>query len=283
MRLPNCLVIGPMKAGTTWLHFFLESRCDVCLPYGVKETFFFDRYFDKGSSWYGSHFGYPNDVSCKRIVEVAPSYFHSESAPQRIRTVLGEIPLIVTLRDPVKRSWSHYLHLRRYGYTREGLRVAARHYPQIINASRYAETLSRWEDHFPPCMINAVWQEDLAQDPEQYAGQVCKILGLPFTGIPLNCRSVANAAAEPPSPTLSAIGRRTSYALRSLGLYGPMNVARRLGLRRVFFGHPDRGDLPMMSDEEADWLRDMLWKDYESLSLKQRRNQAPKATRTDDI
>jgi hypothetical protein len=49
MSKPDAMVIGPMKAGTTWLYSYLISRGDVCLPEGVKETFFFDRRFNKGN------------------------------------------------------------------------------------------------------------------------------------------------------------------------------------------------------------------------------------------
>ena len=89
-----------MRSATTWIHRYLKSWDDVCLPTDVKETFFFDRRFTKGLGWYSRHFRGCQASKFRITVEVGPSYFHSEKAPARIRDVLGQIPLIVIYRNP---------------------------------------------------------------------------------------------------------------------------------------------------------------------------------------
>lgn len=262
---PDALVIGPMKAGTTWLHNYLEQQGNVCLPNGVKETFFFDRYYGKGIEWYESHFRNYDLIKHRRIMEIAPSYFHCEDAPERIRKELGDITLVVTLRDPIKRSWSHYLHLRRYGYTKSSLQEAAIAFPQLLGASRYYEVLQRWQTHFSPENIHVIWQEDLSANPESYARDLSRILVIPFGDLSQSAQSRSNEAAVPPSSILAALGRRTSYALRSLGLYGVVNFAKDLGLKKLFFGTPGKRALPNLTEADAQWLKEQLAMDYAML------------------
>ena len=256
--LPNALVVGPMKAGTSWIHDYLQSRGDVALPHGVKETFFFDRRYDKGEDWYAQHFRrYDADVH-RLCIEVAPSYFHCPEAPARIKETLGEIPLIVTLRDPVKRAWSHYLHLQRYGYTSAPLQQAAVDFPQILMASRYRECISRWQAYFSIGQIHVVWQEKLAGSVEAYSKQLCETLSLPYAAPSEELYGRSNAAAMPRSLRLAAAGDSFAHFLRRHRLYGVVNFAKQIGLKEFFFGRPGGSNLPVLKDADAQWLERQL-------------------------
>ena len=132
-------------AGTTWIYQYLQSRDDICLPYGVKETMFFDKFYCKSLKWYENHF--KNIKSVKKIIEVAPTYFHHNLAPERIYGTLGNIPLLFTLRNPANRCYSLFLHMRRYGMTKCTDFIDAAHkHPEIIQTSRYAYHLKTGSD-----------------------------------------------------------------------------------------------------------------------------------------
>lgn len=268
--LPKALVVGPMKAGTSWVHDYLHVRGDVALPDGVKETFFFDTRYDKGVDWYASHFGHYDSSSHRQCVEVAPSYFHCAEAPARIHDTLGEVPLVVTLRDPVRRAWSHYLHLRRYGYTRLPLREAVAAFPEILEASRYKTGLARWEAIFGREHIHVLWQEDLGQSPDVYARQLCKGLGLDFVPLADGSSSKQNEAAMPASATLAAFGDSAAHFLRSYRLYGVVNAAKRVGLKKLFFGRPGAKTLPTLGSEDAAWLASELAGEVPAWALKEK-------------
>ena len=77
-RLPNFLYVGPDKAGSSWLHEVLLKHPDVYLT-PAKDLYFFDRYYDRGSSWYAAQF---RDARQEKIVgEVCQDYlFHPEAA-----------------------------------------------------------------------------------------------------------------------------------------------------------------------------------------------------------
>ena len=236
--LPDALVVGPMKCGTSWIHDYLEARGDICLPGGVKETFYFDRYHARGPGWYGAHFqGFDAGAHLRRI-EVAPSIFPwTPEVPDRVRAQLGDIPVVVTLRDPVRRAWSHYQHLRR-GYTRKPLAEAVREYPEIVEASRYSVHLPAWQARFSA--VTVLRLEDLREAPEAYEARLCAALGIPARGAAALDTRPVNEASVPASYHLASLGHFAANTLRRAGFYGAVSAAKRLGLKRVFFGGATR-------------------------------------------
>jgi len=258
-----------MKAGTTWIYEYLLARGDVRLPANIKETFFFDQKFSKGLKWYLKHFD-SDSLSYRCSVEVAPSYFHNPDVPDRIRSAAGSAQIIVTLRHPVERAWSHYLHMKRYGYTRDPLQVAVESYPQILKASCYFENLQRWWRVFGESNVHVLWQEDMGEDLQAYTRTLCGYLDIDFLPIQDELHRKVNEAAVAPSFRLAAIGRKASYMLRDRRMYPIVNLAKRFGLKAIFFGRPD-GDKPTaMSAMDREWLTNRLSSDYKKLSSRYR-------------
>ena len=252
MTQPDTLVIGPMRTGTTWMYDYLLARGDVCLPSGVKETFFFDRNYDRGIKWYKAHFRFCNARRHHRIMEVGPSYFHSLEAPKRILETLGAIRLMVILRDPVKRSWSHYLHLLSYGYTNAPFLEAVRVFPEILDASRYATQLFRWREVFGD-RIKVLFFEELDADMEAYCRKLCDKLQLDYLTPAIVAGERSNPATVPLSPWLARTGRTMANALRYRRMYFIVNAAKFFGLKRVFFGHSP-ANFPGPGPAELEWL-----------------------------
>jgi hypothetical protein len=230
--LPTALVIGAQKAGTSWIDEYLRQRGDVVLPKRVKETFFFDRNFDRGIEWYSRHF--PPDYS--DCIEVAPSYMNDPKTPQRIQSTLGQIPLICSLREPVQRTWSLYLHMRRYGMTRLPFGAALDEHPELLQSGRYADRLSPWFELFGADRMHVMIYEELQTDPQAFADDVSRAVGLPARDISADLRKPVNAAALPRSSSLAALGQWSADQLRRAGWYPMVNMAKNLGLKHLFFG-----------------------------------------------
>lgn len=235
MPLPEVLFIGPMKSGTTWIHDYLSDRGDIALPSQVKETFFFDRHYERGIKWYAKQYS-PGLSIYSSVVEVAPSLLPHPEAPWRVANLLPGVKLVVTMRDPVARSWSHYLHMRRYGYTDSCLRLAVEQYPQIVLASRYQEHIDRWRKANPASELHVLNFDELRESPESYARSLCDILGVDFREPSDRRLSASNEAAVAPSYHLARVGRALSYRLRDAGFYGTVEFAKHLGLKKLFFG-----------------------------------------------
>jgi hypothetical protein len=103
--LPNFLIIGAQKAGSTWIAEQLRQHPEIFLY--PEEINFFSQHFDKGVDWYKSLF--ENSGKRNVIGEKSPLYIWNQSAPERVRSVLGQnVKFIVSLRNPVDRAYSAY-------------------------------------------------------------------------------------------------------------------------------------------------------------------------------
>src|SRR5690554_3991052 len=102
--------VGPMRAGTTWLHHALSQHPEIVLP-REKETFYFDRYFDRGEAWYAAHF--EERLGSALYGEIGASYFSSDAARERIYASSPGALIIVSVREPAERAFSSFIHLTR--------------------------------------------------------------------------------------------------------------------------------------------------------------------------
>src|SRR5437868_1940103 len=136
---PTFLFIGPDKSGSTWLSEILRQH-PACFVPPLKDIYFFDRYYDRGLSWYLSQFdGAP--ASARAVGELSHDYLFSTQAADRIRNDLSGVSLLVCLREPVERTFSHYLYMVRSGRTTESFEDALEHFPELVENSRYATHL----------------------------------------------------------------------------------------------------------------------------------------------
>jgi hypothetical protein len=134
--LPSVLIIGAQKAGTTQLHLCL-TRHPRCFGGAKKELHYFTKHRDRPLGWYRSHFPFGRTVG--RVdglcLESTPSYLPSPQALQRMGEVLPEAKLIVLLRDPVTRAFSHYQHYKSRGLEKRDFATVVR---QAIEEQAYA-------------------------------------------------------------------------------------------------------------------------------------------------
>src|SRR5215467_6288621 len=113
--LPDFLIIGGQRCGTTSLYYYLTDQPCV-YPAATKEVHFFDDHFASGIDWYRAQFptsAYKNYVERVRhqhflTGEASPYYLFHPHAPRRISAALLYVKLIVLLRNPVDRAFSHY-------------------------------------------------------------------------------------------------------------------------------------------------------------------------------
>jgi len=152
--LPNLIIIGAQKCGTTSLHNYLQSHPDVSMA-RVKETDFFLEHgnWAHGLDWYRSQF----DSTTPVRGEGSPNYTNlprSAGTADRMHSVLPDARLIYLVRDPVARITSHYVHLRAAGVERRSF-GAALSAPdnEYIGRSRYATQLEPFLRLFGPDRI----------------------------------------------------------------------------------------------------------------------------------
>ncbi len=173
--LPSFFVIGPPRTGTSWLHMVL-SEC-AWLSHPTKETRFFDKYFDSGLEWYRAHYRKAGDD--RLVGEVAPTYFASPEARERIARLLPTAKVVCTFRDPVARVLSLYRLKRAYGMIPWAFDDALARDPELMESSRYATHLTEWLKTFGASQVMVTMYEDLQSDPQSYLDKVLDFLGIP--------------------------------------------------------------------------------------------------------
>ncbi len=163
---PNFIYIGPDKAGSSWLHECLLTHPQVFMPV-AKDLYFFDRYYDRGLSWYLSQFS--DATPTQRVVgEVCQDYLFCSEAPARIEESLGTARFMVTLRDPADRAFSSYLYMLKQGQTPGTFLEALEGRPELIEHGRYATGIERFVDRFGKDQLYVAVFDDLVADPQAF-------------------------------------------------------------------------------------------------------------------
>ncbi len=104
-RLPDFVIVGVMRSGSTSLFRYLADHTDVFMVQ-PKEMHFFDQNYIRGLDWYKSRFAAAE--AGQRAGEVTPSYLSSSVAMERLAADVPGVQAIAILRDPVDRAYSHY-------------------------------------------------------------------------------------------------------------------------------------------------------------------------------
>jgi hypothetical protein len=201
--LPTFLVLGAQKAGTTALFLYLSEH-PVVRPPIEKEIGYFSTLHGNGLSWYRAHF--PLQARFGRTFstgEATPYYLFHPLAPSRVAAELPDAKLIVLLRNPVDRAYSHHQHRLRLGIEHlefadaleaEADRLAgerqrmldvdgyeSREFNEFSYKARgrYAEQLSEWLRYFPREQLLVLISEEFFAAPADHFRRVLEFIELP--------------------------------------------------------------------------------------------------------
>ena len=285
--LPDFVIIGAQRCGTTSLYNYLVEHPDVA-PAFIKETHFFDLYFGRGLNWYRAYFPILSGLSWKepgagwlgRILpglswkehgpatagvrqrrlltgESTPYYLFHPHAPQRVWEAVPGAKLILLLRNPVDRAYSHYHHEVRMGAEEgsfeeaiereekslasetarlvedEGYRSFTHMHHSYLARGIYVDQIQRWTELFGRDRILILKSEDFYGDPSASLEQVLHFLGLPVPA--LACPEQSDREGK------AGTGRKQgSYEKYNLGHYAEMDAATRRQLIAYFEPHNQR-------------------------------------------
>jgi LPS sulfotransferase NodH len=175
LKLPSFIVVGPPRTGTSWLHEVLSEHAD--LPDPTKETRFFDLHFDRGLGWYLDHFSSAHEGRPRG--EVAPTYFRSAAARDRIAQTIPGVKLVFIFRHPVQRLVSLYRLKRAYGRLSLNLDEALERDPELVETSLYATNLREWQSKFSREQLSINLYEDLSSNPQAFVDRLSDFLEIP--------------------------------------------------------------------------------------------------------
>jgi hypothetical protein len=246
--LPDFVVIGGKKCGTTFLYHLLGQH-PLVQPAASKELHFFDALFDEGTEWYRQCFPAPRWEDGRRTItgEASP-YIAHRHAPERMAQIVPQVRLIALLRDPVERAYSDYQMVARKdrehktfeeaiglqepaeagksrplgkdGQNSEGEdRAVIDEDSEYLSRGVYVDQLLRWSEFFPREQILVLKSEDFFERPQDTLKVVLDFLELPEW-----------------EPEASGLQNK-----RNAGTYGQgMDPATRLRLEEYFEPHNRR-------------------------------------------
>lgn len=200
-KLPNFMIIGAGKSGTTALYEYLSEHPDVFMS-PVKETNFFalegDKLIDPKDDpeqmyhypWsitnWDEYVNLYNGVTTEKAIgEVSPMYLYSEEAAFRIKQRLPDVKLIVILRNPVDRLYSRFMHL-----ARENRKPTSRFEDalergniwwrrnDLVKEGFYHNHLKKYFQLFEPSQIKVILYDDLKSDPLRVIQNIYDFIGV---------------------------------------------------------------------------------------------------------
>ena len=222
-RLPDFIIIGAMRSGTTSLFRRLTAHPEVEAS-TAKELHFFDKHFERGLDWYRAQFrSVPGTIGG----EATPNYLFDPDAIARAGACVPEARLIAILRDPVDRAYSHYLFRQSIGMEHRSLAEAmgaareagATGLDDYLTRGVYVDQLAEVLRHFPRRQLLVLLFDDLSSDPVELYRRTCSFLGIDQAFVPERLDSPVNPY----------ITFRSSLVRRALRQRGPRNLQRLVG------------------------------------------------------
>lgn len=245
--LPTYIIAGAMRSGTTALNNYLRQHPEVGVS-SDKETHFFDFHFDNGLDWYRSLF--PEQGTFRAVGEATPNYMFSNPALDRLEKTLPGVKLVLMLRNPIDRAYSHYWHDRVRNKVSADFDVIVedeidgRGSPgDYLARGMYRTQIDEILKRFPRESLLIQIFEDMADDPQAVYSTVCRFIDVDATFTPADLGSQVNKYIEFRSLKARNWSRRLPAQARNLvgklntkqtETYPEMNPATRARLRETF-------------------------------------------------
>lgn len=220
---PNFLIIGAPRCGTTYLARNLATHPEVFVATGDEPDIAGDVHFfdpntpegrnnrDKGEAWYCALFSGAESMTA--VGEKTADYLVDPEAPDLIARSLDRPALIVIIRDPVERAWSHFCHSRHRlprHMNFEDLVYSGHDISDVpvLRAGLYYQLLESYIRHFSQDRLLVLVKEDLDQAPATALARVCTFLGVdPEHAFPYINTSINAGSSTRLSSWVARVGR----------------------------------------------------------------------------
>jgi hypothetical protein len=234
---PDFLILGAQRSGTTSLYRYLAEHPAIAPPVR-KEIQYFTLHHHRGERWYRAHFPVAGTNRRRLTFEATPYYLFHPLAPARAAAGLPDAKLVVLLRDPVARAFSHWQHSTARGLETLGFQAALDAEPERLadeqerlvadpsyrsdahrrwsyaSRGRYADQLERWLAYYPREQLLVLRSDDLYDRPADTHARVLEFVGLPPAPLDAYPRYTRRASAGDMSDTARA---------RLIADFGPHN------------------------------------------------------------
>ena len=190
MRLPDFIIIGAAKSGTTSLVKYLDQHADISFSHPKEPGFFYwPGIHSKGLKHYARFFEGCSDRA--KIGEASTAYLYGEETPRWIKEAIPDAKLIAILRNPVERAFSHYMH--RYGLGQETrsfkqaiiegtslihINLKDKTHYSYVDRGMYARQIQTYLHHFDASQLLILLFDDLVYDSQRVVESCFDFLGV---------------------------------------------------------------------------------------------------------
>jgi hypothetical protein len=240
---PTFFIIGAPKAGTTSLYHYLKNHPQVVMSSVKEPNFFSFPELEKQKLYYKDdsvnneqeylQLFNNNKAQAKAIGEASVSYLFYPGTALRIKSFQPDAKIIVMLRNPFDRAWSHYLMDYKLNYVRDTFDNIAtkrvnghknnQHFQQYIELGLYYKQLKNYIDVFGKEQLYIGIYDDLKSDTQKVFDEICRFLDI-------------NKMALSETPAYNSAEVPRNYIIRSL--YASDNIRR--GLKKMLGGEQSR-------------------------------------------
>lgn len=233
-RLPDFIIAGAPRSGTTWLYRLAQRHPQLAMAQPIvpePKFFLVDELWKRGLDYYSSKWFEPLPAG-RMLGEKSANYLESPVVAERIYRALPRVKLIFVLRNPVDRAYSNYLWSRQNGLEHETFERALaleeqrqREIPPHLRFARphayfsrglYAEQLAPFLNRFPRERVLVLRHEILATCPERIAADFHRFLGVEEISELAGGLGIVNPANPPlPEPLPTPLRRRLAERYRA--------------------------------------------------------------------
>lgn len=227
--------VGGEKTASTWIYKCLLEHPQICGP-REKELSYFDtvkligvpereksEYEKRGLEGYREYFkGCPSDAV---IGEFTVTYLHDKKVAPLLAELFPDIKIIISLRNPIERTFSQYLGLRENQRALfKSFEVAIEKEPEFIRRSMYSEYISEYLKYFPKDRIFITLQDDIIANPLAVLQQLFRFLGVDDTFVPPSTYTKERSAEDKGVQTIRdriygrTITKLLARAVKKIGL-----------------------------------------------------------------
>jgi len=272
-KWPNLFIVGAPKAGTSSLYTYLDSIPGIFMSMPKEPNYFSVKTISENShtvmkpirdkSKYLDLFKKVKDE--KIIGEASPSYLSDPEAPKLIHEIAPEAKIIISLRDPVERTFSYYLMFIRGGFMKDSFHDEVQKALKLVRiynkrslrleTGLYAEDIQRYHDIFGPEQVKIIIFEEFINDVKKTMKDILSFLDIYYELNEFDVEAY-NKFGVPRSPISQFILRRGN--LRRLAARFMSPSKRRILKEKILLKNEPKPEMP---DEDREILRNFYRED----------------------
>ncbi len=214
MKTPNFIVVGAHKAGTTSLHYYLNQHPAIYLP-SAKGTDLLWRSKFKELDEAGEYLAQFEPAEPGKVLgEVSSVYLHrGKKLVEKIKRLFPDVKIVVILRNPIDRTYSHALWDRSYTQDEiQNLDELVLSSEKFLNPGRYYTHLKTYFSYFEREQVKLFLHEDLQQNPHQLFAELFDFIGVDQDFVPDTSKRFHSGALKLSNPYRNLLEKRVSIS-----------------------------------------------------------------------